>query len=372
VEKINLITHEFFPKRGGAGKVVEELAWAASSIGKNVRVLAPARDPERDWPFTVQAIPNRGSLGAGSLFSTYNTMRRLQSEFEDTVVHLAEPGPILACMYAQLAGFMPTAEKLILTFHGSEIVRFTHRIHQRILLSKFLRHADKVHFLSKACRDMFLEFFKVEEDKIAVLPGAPTNSGHQVSGLLNLPDATGKVVCLTVGRIHPRKGQHTCIDAMSRLPEQLRSRIQYWIVGPVVDTHYCQGLRYEAAQSGLDVCFIGEVEDGDLPLIYTQAEIFIMTSVPYQQSVEGFGLVYLDAAKYGLPVIAHRIGGVPEAVQHGETGILCDPGNLDSLIKALRKLLEDKKVRIEMGAFGKKFSGQFSWESMARALYGSN
>ena len=351
--------------------VVEELAWAANSIGKNVRVLAPKKDPARDWPFTVQAIPNRGTLGFGSCFRTYKTMWRLQSELKDTVVHLAEPGPILACMYAQLAGFLPTAQKLILTFHGSEILRFSRRSDQRTLLKNFIKHADKVHFLSKACRDMFLEFFKVEEDRIAVLPGAPHNSRQQASGLLNLPDTTGKVVCLTVGRVHPRKGQHTCIDAMRRLPEQLRSHIQYWIVGPVVDTAYCQRLRHEAVQSGLDICFIGEVEDGDLPIVYTQAEIFIMTSVPYQQSVEGFGLVYLDAAKHGLPVIAHDVGGVAEAVQHGETGILCDPGNLDSLIKALRKLLEDKKTRIEMGAIGKKFSGEFSWESMARGLYGS-
>jgi glycosyltransferase involved in cell wall biosynthesis len=371
VNTINLITHEFFPKMGGAGRVVEELAWAANSIGKNVRVLAPTKDPARDWPFTVQAIPNRGSLGFGSCFRTYNTMRRLQSEFKDTVVHLAEPGPILACMYAQLTGFVPNAEKLILTFHGSEILRFSRLTHQRILLRKFVKHADKVHFLSKACRDMFLEFFKVEEDRIAVLPGAPHNSRRQASGFLTLPDASGKIVCLTVGRVHPRKGQHACIDAMRRLPEQLRSHIQYWIVGPVVDKTYCQRLRDEAAQFGLDICFIGEVDDGDLSLIYEQAEIFIMTSVPYQQSVEGFGLVYLDAAKHGLPVIAHDIGGVAEAVQHGETGILCDPANLDSLIKALRKLLEDKKVRVEMGAIGKKFSGKFSWEKLAQGLYGS-
>ena len=349
--------------------VVEELAWAANSIGKNVRVLAPKKDPKRDWPFTVQAIPDRGCLGFSSCFRTYNTMRRLQSELKDTVVHLAEPGPILACMYAQLTGFVPIAKKLILTFHGSEIVRFSRSSHQRALLSKFIKYADKIHFLSKACRDMFLEFFQVEEDRIAVLPGAPLNSRRPPSGLLNLPDTTGKVVCLTVGRVHPRKGQHTCIDAMRRLPDELRSVIQYWIVGPVVDTVYYQRLLHEAAQSDLDICFIGEVEDGDLSLIYAQAEIFIMTSVHYRQSIEGFGLVYLDASKHGLPVIAHDIGGVAEAVKHGLTGILCDHGNLDSLIKALRKLLEEKKTRIEMGVMGKKFSSEFTWDNMARGLY---
>ena len=159
-------------------------------------------------------------------------------------------------MYAQLTGFVPNAGKLILTFHGSEIVRFSRSFHQRPLLSKFIKHADKVHFLSKACRDMFLEFFQVEDDRIAVLPGAPHNSRQQASGLLNLPDTTGKVVCLTVGRVHPRKGQHTCIDAMRRLPEELRSRIQYWIVGPVVDKAYFQSLRHEAAQSDIDIYFI--------------------------------------------------------------------------------------------------------------------
>ncbi|MBT7853593.1 MAG: glycosyltransferase family 4 protein [Opitutae bacterium] len=370
MNKINLITHEFFPKRGGAGSVVEELASAASSIGKSVRVLVPENDTAHEWPFTVQAIPNSGSHSFCSCLKTYSSMRRLQAEFKDSVVHLAEPGPILACIYAQLTGFVPVFGKLILTFHGSEILRFSRRTDQRSLLQKFIKYADKLHFLSKACRDLFLEFYTVDTGRIAVLPGAPSKFRKKSDAELILPDRAGKIVCLTVGRIHPRKGQHNCIEAIRRLPESLISQIQYWVVGPVVDAKYFQRLQDLADQPGLDISFIGEVEDGDLPIIYSEADIFIMTSVPYRQSVEGFGLVYLDAAKHGLPVIAHDIGGVAEAVKDGESAILCEPGNVDGLILALKQLLENKKARDEMGNNGKKFSDQFSWENMAKELYG--
>jgi phosphatidylinositol alpha-1,6-mannosyltransferase len=62
------------------------------------------------------------------------------------------------------------------------------------------------------------------------------------------------------------------------------------------------------------VRFLGNLPDAELDRVYAQADVFALTSIDHGHSVEGFGLVYLEASAHGLPVVAHRVGGVAEAV----------------------------------------------------------
>ena len=80
---------------------------------------------------------------------------------------------------------------------------------------------------------------------------------------------------------------------------------------------------------------LGEVDDSDLPALYSKADAFVMTSVPYRRSVEGFGLVYLEAAERGIPSIGHKIGGVDEAVADGVSELLCRTYEVAALTEAL-------------------------------------
>ena len=94
-----------------------------------------------------------------------------------------------------------------------------------------------------------------------------------------------------------------------------------------------------------------------------------MTSVHYRNSIEGFGLAYLEAAAHELPIIAHKIGGVSEAVLEGETAILCSPTNRDALTTAIWDLINDSDMRLKMGRAGSAFAKQFSWHKVASKLY---
>jgi phosphatidylinositol alpha-1,6-mannosyltransferase len=76
----------------------------------------------------------------------------------------------------------------------------------------------------------------------------------------------------------------------------------------------------------LTVRFFGNIPDEELAAVYDRSDIFALTSVEHGQSVEGFGLVYLEAAAHSLPIVAHRVGGVSEAVRDGVTGLLVTPG----------------------------------------------
>ena len=96
-----------------------------------------------------------------------------------------------------------------------------------------------------------------------------------------------------------------------------------------------------ASQPDLAVRFFGNLPDDELAQIYDRADIFAMTSVHHGESVEGFGLVYLEAAAHGLPVVAHDVGGVSEAVLDGETGLLVPPDRPAQLAAAFEKLIHD-------------------------------
>jgi glycosyltransferase involved in cell wall biosynthesis len=176
-------------------------------------------------------------------------------------------------------------------------------------------------------------------------------------------------VILTVGRLHPRKGQLFIIEALQALPAAQREAIEYWLVGSDSRGDYERRLKEAAGRSGLVVRFLGHVPDDELARIYSQADIFAMTSIDHGHSVEGFGLVYLEAAAHGLPVVAHAVGGVPEAVLDGVTGLLVPPGDRKALCAAFSSLISDEDLRDRLGAAGSEWAHRNSWTRSADLLF---
>ena len=83
------------------------------------------------------------------------------------------------------------------------------------------------------------------------------------------------------------------------------------------------------------------------------------------------GLVYLEAAAHGLPVVAHDVGGVSEAVLDGRTGLLVPPHRPAQLAAAFEKLIHDEALRRSLGAAGREWARRTRWEESASALFGS-
>jgi phosphatidylinositol alpha-1,6-mannosyltransferase len=92
--------------------------------------------------------------------------------------------------------------------------------------------------------------------------------------------------------------------------------------------------------------------------------------MPHGHSVEGFGLVYLEAGAHGLPIVAHAIGGVPEAVVDGETGLLVRPGYTAELTQAFARLLADPALRRRLGEAGRARALGRTWRDSALSLFG--
>jgi glycosyltransferase involved in cell wall biosynthesis len=368
---VYLITHEFYPVRGGIATFTEEIAKASASLGYEVEVWAQSAStaPEKKWPFRLRRLPLKGTHDLWCQLRLACELIRARRQMRHATVYLPEPGPMLAMMLLQFFGtFCP--RRLVLTFHGSEIIRFAQSPLRRMLVRRLIRRADRVSTLSNYTQDLLLRNFPEAAEKIFLTPGAVRSDFVVVPSRRARSD--NKIVVLTVGRLHPRKGHLVTLRALQMLPPEVGARVEYWIVGSQSKGNYEENLRAAAAaRPDLKVRFFGNLPDDELGEIYDRADIFAMTSVHQDKSVEGFGLVYLEAAAHGLPVVAHDIGGVSDAVFDGTTGLLVPPDRPVQLAAAFEKLIHDEALRRTLGEAGRKWALRNSWKKSAEALFGT-
>jgi phosphatidylinositol alpha-1,6-mannosyltransferase len=363
-----LLTHEFFPQRGGIATFAEEMARAAAQAGHAVEVWAPQSGATKpDWPFPVRRLSVAGTHNWGCQVRLARELLRERRRLRQSTVYLAEPGPMLVWMLLQFAGAL-RPRRLVLTLHGSEVLRFAHHPWRRRLAARLFARADRVSTLTAYTADLVRRHFPAAASKLVLTPGA-LRADFAVVPTGPARAGAGRVV-LTVGRLHPRKGQLLTLQALQRLPEGLKAGLEYRVAGTEADPAYAQTLRAEAARSGLRVTFLGDVPDAELPAVYAGADIFALTSIQHGHSVEGFGLVYLEASAQGLPVVAHAVGGVAEAVAQDRTGLLVPPDRPDELTAAFARVLADGALRQRLGAEGRRWAGRTSWAASAAALFG--
>jgi phosphatidyl-myo-inositol dimannoside synthase len=193
--------------------------------------------------------------------------------------------------------------------------------------------------------------------------------GLDGSGFRERHDLDGLRVVGCISRLVPRKGQDVLIEAF---PEILRQVPEAVLVlaggGP-----YEAGLRALAARSsGRErIRFTGEVSDGELPAAYAAFDVFAMPcrTRNWGFDFEGFGIVYLEAAASGLPVVAGASGGSTEAVVDGETGDLVDGRSPSQVATAVAGLLDDPVRAKTLGLAGRaRVEERFTWEHTGRRV----
>ncbi len=180
---------------------------------------------------------------------------------------------------------------------------------------------------------------------------------------------TDRKVIACVSRLMPRKGQDTLIRAM---PDILRSVPEATLLivggGP-----YRETLTKLAAETGVaeQVVITGGVPYAELPAHYAAGDIFAMPCRSRHRGldVEGLGIVYLEAAAVGLPVVAGDSGGAPDAVLDGETGYVVGGRDLAQVTNRVVGLLMDPVLAVEMGQKGRDWVlDQWQWQSKADRL----
>ncbi|MEL6980445.1 MAG: glycosyltransferase family 4 protein [Pseudomonadota bacterium] len=155
---------------------------------------------------------------------------------------------------------------------------------------------------------------------------------------------TPLIACLA--RHEPRKGFDHVIDAAAAAREAHPS-LGVAIAGDGPDRARLEGL---AAARGAPVCFLGRVSEAEKAALFAEAALLAMPSRAEGDSVEGFGMVYLEAGWHGAPALAGRVGGAAAAVIEGETGWFCDGAAPEAVRAALAGALSDPAERARRGA----------------------
>jgi glycosyltransferase involved in cell wall biosynthesis len=174
---------------------------------------------------------------------------------------------------------------------------------------------------------------------------------------------------LFVGRLTPHKGVDRLIEALPPGAELLVAGSSGHDRHPP-ERDYPTLLRRLAAERA--VTFLGPVADERLPAFYRSAAVLVLPSVHLTcygkaiRSPELLGLVVLEAMLSGTPVIASRLGGLPEIVEHGETGFLVEPGNTAELRERLAELLGVPGLADHLGRQARERAlGRFTWRACA-------
>ena len=166
---------------------------------------------------------------------------------------------------------------------------------------------------------------------------------------------------ITVSRFDKRKNHAKVIMAIRNL-KQIYPNIIYICVGYGEEEEKLRRLTKELLIED-QVLFLNNINQDLKNAFVSRSDLFIMPSIIYKKSVEGFGIAFVEAAQYGVPSIGGKDGGASDAITHNKTGLICDGNSLDEIYSSINKLLENKNY-IKFGKFAKEDSSKFLWSNI--------
>lgn len=241
----------------------------------------------------------------------------------------------------------------------------------RIVEKKYLQSIDGFIFNSKTTERVVTGL--VENRKPSVIGYPPTDRfGEAISEQEVIERAKKEEFrILFLGNVIHRKGLHTLLEAVESLrrrPELAEgSKVSVDVVGSLSsEPSYARSMQEKVKVSSLksQVIFHGALDNDPLTEKLKQAHVLVVPS-----SYEGFGIVYLEGMRFGLPAIGTTAGAAGEIITHGENGYLIEPNDAETLAEHLRELERSREllVRLSLNAL-KRYKTQPKWEETARSI----
>ncbi len=257
--------------------------------------------------------------------------------------------------------------------HAHEVVYGGHNLRQRIKKAlrrlqiwAFIDGADKVFAVSQFTAQQAITA-GVESEKISVIyNGIDLDEIDRIGSHCDLVQRLkiiGKRIILTVGRLEWRKGFDMVIRAMPSVLKMVPDAV-YLIVGDGNIKKHLEDLSRGLGVAD-KVIFTGSQPRKDVLEIMKACDVFVMASRQEKTSVEGFGIVFLEASACGKPVIGGRSGGIPDAIEDGVTGLLVDPEDPEEIAQSIGRILLDKQLADRLGANGReRVRRNFTWDKV--------
>jgi len=247
--------------------------------------------------------------------------------------------------YGTLAARQVGIKIIITSKHNDDNFRRMRLI--RYLNRYFNRRAEKVIVISSALEHFCIEFEHVDPGKIEVIRYGLDDFSSKL-GVRDLREKLGYqpegILFGIIARLTDQKGHIYLLKAFKKVNAKY-PRAKLLIVG---SGELSVKLEEMVSELNLNnqVKFTGRRED--TADIYHALDVFVHPSI-----WEGFGLVFLEAMSFSLPIVATRVSAIPEVVKDGETGILVSPKNITDLAEAMVWMIENPARRVKMGRLGK-------------------
>ena len=369
--RVLLVTNDFPPRPGGIQAYLEALTTNLAEMGEHtLTVYAPRwkRAEQYDSSAPFEVVRHSGTLML-PVPDVGARMRELIAAHDVDTVWFGAAAPLgLLARRARQAG----ADRVVASTHGHE-VGWSMLPVARSALRRIGEDSDVVTYISRYTRDRFAAAFGPRTALEHLPPGVDAERFRpDASARAELRERYGlgeRPVILCLSRLVPRKGQ----DMLIRALPPIRSRIDGAALVIVGGGPYLPTLRRLA--SSLDVAdhviFTEGVAPAELPAHHAMADVFAMPCRTRGAGldVEGLGIVYLEASASGVPVVAGRSGGAPEAVQEGRTGLVVDGRSTNQIADAVSRILEDPELAARMGAAGRQWIlERWRWQTHAARL----
>ncbi|WP_430593456.1 glycosyltransferase [Humidisolicoccus flavus] len=370
---------------GGLNVYVLETARALAERGHQIDIFtrAPAAPSTRSLAPGVTLF----ALEAGRGIVRKHDLANLSEEFGDEIQRVASVASEsydvlhthywlsgLAALPVSLALGIPIAQ----TFHTLEAMKMSdfeasvQEPNRRMLTERYLAYeADAVVAVSSAETNTLIDALGAQPESVWLVPPAVDTELFRIGSLSSQTSVRASLglgvfdeLVITVGRIQPLKGQDHAIRMLPYLPGVVLA-----IVGEATpdELAWAEDLEVLASELGVAdrVRFVGSLGRERLAAFLAAASATIIPS-----HSETFGLVALESAAAGTPVIAQNTGGLRDSVAHGSSGLLIDGRDPQRWAEAVRELLDDAPRLHRMGAAAREFASERTWAKSAETLEG--
>ncbi|MFC8415941.1 glycosyltransferase family 4 protein [Streptomyces coelicoflavus] len=357
-----IVTNDFPPRQGGIETFVRELADRFPPDGVVVLTGSPtpAAQPGKPVPYPVVRHAARTLLPTPRATAHAAAVAR-RFGCDRVWFGAAAPLALMAGRLRRTAGIRTA----VATTHGHE-VGWARTPGARGLLRRVGTEVDTLTWLGDSTRGPIEAALAPGARTARLVPGVDTGAFHPAVDGAPVRTRWGlghRPVILCAARLVPRKGQDTLIRALP----WVRRAVPDAVLLLAGDGPHGSELRQLALREGVleAVFFAGGHPHHVLPSFYAAADVFAMPCRTRRAGleVEGLGIVYLEAAASGLPVVAGDSGGAPDTVREGETGYVVDGRSAAATADRLIRLLRDPRLARAMGDNGRRWvRTAWSWD----------
>ena len=360
--KIAIASDWYYPKLGGVAVHMHDLALHLRKLGHEVAIITNDRETGKEAELKeagIDLIKVPGCILGGVNMSAFsrNAASMIPYIKDCDIVHghhAFTPLALKAVSAGRKVGKATLLTTHSINYENSPVIKTLGRI-AFPYYRYYLHNPHRIIAVSRASKEFIKRFTNVP---VEIIPNGVNVDFFDVP--FSKEEAKEKLgldknVVLYVGRIEPRKGVSTLINAMRYVNGELL------VIG---EGSMLPLLRERARLLGISekVKFLGKVEYSKLPLFYRASDVFVLPSLS-----EAFGIVLLEAMASGTPVIGTQVGGIPEIIDG--CGLLVPPGNAKKLAEAINFVLNNQNVEKRLARLGKRRAETvYDWKVVVKRI----